>query len=507
MPYAIDETHDPNLESWVESANDPETDFPIQNLPLCTIYNDRTETYQRADDEHRFVLGDLQGVGAVLIGDQVLDLMGADRAGLFDPSYYSDLLSDDDRVAMENQNPRGLATNWAWVESASSLRDAASQWQHDPFPETQSIGLLRKMVSRMLRRDGSELSKRAQDADILLPADKALFRNIITDRFVGVGNYTDFYASVYHATNVGSMFRPDNPLLPNYKWIPVGYHGRASSVVPSGTPIRRPSGQLSPAEEGGAPSFGPCKLLDYELELGVVMGRGNKLGETIPIGEAEDHILGVCLLNDWSARDMQKWEYVPLGPFLAKSFATSVSPYLVTMEALAPFRTPAMKRPAGDPKPLPHLFDEHDQAHGGIDITMEVLLASKQMRDKSMDPIRLSKGSFKDMYWTIAQMVTHHASNGCNMQPGDLLGSGTVSGPTRDARGCLLELTWDGDPFAKEPKRVPGTQRTPIALPTGETRIFLGDHDEVILKGYCQRDGYRRIGLGECRGVIEPSPG
>ncbi|MEL7485009.1 MAG: fumarylacetoacetase, partial [Planctomycetota bacterium] len=316
--------------------------------------------------------------------------------------------------------------------------------------------------------------------------------------------YTDFYASVYHATNVGSMFRPDNPLLPNYKWIPVGYHGRASSVVPSGTPIRRPSGQLSPAEEGGAPSFGPCKLLDYELELGVVMGRGNELGETIPIAEAEDHILGVCLLNDWSARDMQKWEYVPLGPFLAKSFATSVSPYLVTMEALAPFRVPALRRPEGDPAPLPHLFDEHDQAHGGIDITLEVLLASKQMRDKGMEPIRLSKGSFKDMYWTISQMVTHHASNGCNMQPGDLLGSGTVSGPRRDSRGCLLELTWDGDPFAAEPKLVPGTQRTPIELPTGETRTFLGDHDEVILKGYCERDGYRRIGLGECRGAIEP---
>lgn len=322
-----------------------------------------------------------------------------------------------------------------------------------------------------------------------------------------LGDYTDFYASVFHATNVGSMFRPDNPLLPNYKWIPVGYHGRASSVVPSGTPIRRPMGQLAPVEEGGSPTYAPCKLLDYELELGVVVGRGNELGQTIPIGEAEDHILGVCLLNDWSARDMQKWEYQPLGPFLAKSFASSVSPYIVTMEALAPFRCPALARADGDPKPLPHLFDEGNQSQGGIDITLEVLIASKEMRDKGMEPVRLSKGSFKDMYWTIAQMLTHHASNGCNMQPGDLLGSGTISGPRRESRGCLLELTWDGDPFAEPAVVKPGSERTPIELPTGEKRTFLADGDEVILKGYCEREGYRRIGLGECRGIIEPAQG
>ncbi|MEL6797379.1 MAG: fumarylacetoacetase, partial [Planctomycetota bacterium] len=421
MPYAIDETHDPNLESWVESANDPETDFPVQNLPLCLCETTNISS---------------QGVHVMTrIGDKFVDLDELSVHGLlsedvFEPYHYDDL--DDGAKSFER--------------IAESPKVAAA---------------LRRRLSELLRADNTEI--RGLDPEYLetCVVDASVVEEDGFWETHNIRDYTDFYASVYHATNVGSMFRPDNPLLPNYKWIPVGYHGRASSVVPSGTPIRRPSGQLSPADEGGPPSFGPCKLLDYELELGVVMGRGNELGEIIPITEAEDHILGVCLLNDWSARDMQKWEYVPLGPFLAKSFATSVSPYLVTMEALAPFRAPAMQRPEGDPKPLPHLFDEHDQAHGGIDITLEVLLASKQMRDKGVEPIRLSKGSFKDMYWTIAQMVTHHASNGCNMQPGDLLGSGTVSGPTRDARGCLLELTWDGDPFASEPKLVPGTQRTP----------------------------------------------
>ncbi|MEO1584738.1 MAG: fumarylacetoacetase [Planctomycetota bacterium] len=468
MPYAIDETHDPNLESWVESANDPETDFPIQNLPLCEFIREHGQDNNLPNG----------GLG-VRVGDYMLQIGPLAEARLFDG-----VTSEEDAdFPLEEE---------LW--STAALLNAS----------LQSRTNFRYRLSQLLRSDSDELrkNKRLLHVSLIPIADVAHHTLSFTPN-----DYTDFYASVYHATNVGSMFRPDNPLLPNYKWIPVGYHGRSSSVVPSGTPIRRPSGQLSPAEEGGAPSFGPCKLLDYELELGVVMGRGNELGETIPIAEAEDHILGVCLLNDWSARDMQKWEYVPLGPFLAKSFATSVSPYLVTMEALAPFRSPAMPRPEGDPKPLPHLHDEHDQSHGGIDITLEVLLASKQMRDKGMTPIRLSKGSFKDMYWTIAQMVTHHASNGCNMQPGDLLGSGTVSGPTRDSRGCLLELTWDGDPFAEDPVLVPGTQRTPIRLPTGEERKFLADGDEVILRGSCEREGFRRIGLGECRGIIEPAIG
>ncbi|MEM9167225.1 MAG: fumarylacetoacetase [Planctomycetota bacterium] len=464
MPYAIDETHDPNLESWVESANDPETDFPIQNLPLCVFSG-------QSSDE----------IG-VRIGDQILRL-----SWLFGDEKIDSLATDVESEALAELFNHG-GESWANYPSWHSWWTLCDQ------------GSLRSFVSRVLRSENKSVAEQAPLRYALVSAQDVVLKNPITD----LRDYTDFYASVFHATNVGSMFRPDNPLLPNYKWIPVGYHGRASSVVPSGTPIHRPSGQLAPAEDGGAPSFGPCKMLDYELELGVVMGRGNELGQPIPIGEAEDHILGVCLLNDWSARDMQKWEYQPLGPFLAKSFATSVSPYLVTMEALAPFRSPAMARPDGDPKPLPHLHSEHDQAHGGIDITLEVYLSSKQMRDKGFDPVRLSRGSFKDMYWTIAQMVTHHASNGCNMRPGDLLGSGTVSGPDRGSRGCLLELTWDGDPFAAEPKLVPGTQRTPIELPTGEQRKFLADGDEIVLKGFCERDGFRRIGFGECRGIIEP---
>lgn len=458
MPYEIDETHDQNLKSWVESANDPETDFPIQNLPFVrAVFTD--------DEEQETFIASGVVIGSKLL---VLDLIAQEGflEGFVDDEIMSTMLIDE----------------------------YFSQLSRDDRAKFRS-----RLVS-LLNKDNAEL----RDHEL---AEHTLFDVADVELLPAFDcrDYTDFYASVYHATNVGSMFRPDNPLLPNYKWIPVGYHGRASSVVPSGTTVRRPVGQLSPAEEGGAPGFGPCKLLDYELELGVVVGRGNELGQPIPIAEAEDHILGVCLLNDWSARDMQKWEYVPLGPFLAKNFATTVSPYIVTMEALAPFRCPAMTRDDGDPKPLAHLHDENDQSHGGIDITLEVFLASKQMRDQDMEPIRLSKGSFKDMYWTIAQMLTHHSSNGCNMQPGDLLGSGTISGPTREARGCLLELTWDGDPFAETPKLVPGTQRTPIELPTGEERKFLADSDEVIIRGYCERDGFRRIGLGECRGIIEPA--
>jgi fumarylacetoacetase len=455
MPYEIDETHDQNLQSWIESANDPETDFPIQNLPFVRAVF--------VDDEDLTFLA-----SAVVVGDQLLILDLVAQVGFFsdivDDELLNSLLLDEiysDMTREERQRFRSRLVSLLSTEN-NELKDHEIA-QHAVIP--------------------------MNDVEIL-PAFEC-------------HDYTDFYASVFHATSVGTMFRPDNPLLPNYKWIPVGYHGRASSVVNSGTPIRRPNGQLSPTDEGGAPGFGPCKLLDYELEMGMVVARGNELGEPIAIGDAEDHILGMCLLNDWSARDMQKWEYVPLGPFLAKSFATTVSPYIVTMEALAPFRCPAMARPDGDPKPLPHLFDEHDQSQGGLDITLEVYLASKKMRDEGMEPIRLSRGSFKDMYWTIAQMLTHHSSNGCNMQPGDLLGSGTISGPTKESRGCLLEMTWDGDPFSDPQVIKPGTERTAIELPTGEERKFLADGDEIIIRGYCEREGFRRIGFGECRGIIE----
>ncbi|MEM7628445.1 MAG: fumarylacetoacetase [Planctomycetota bacterium] len=457
MPYKIDETHDPSLESWVESANDPETDFPIQNLPLCVF---RPKGAYAADE----------GLG-VRIGDKVIDLAVLSET----------FLDQDDQL------------------SAAMLRE----WNPATSLKTKNRRqFIRKRLSELLRSDVDELRKdKAACAAALVDASECLLAlpAQCTD-------YTDFYASVFHATNVGSMFRPGNALLPNYKHIPIGYHGRASTVVESGTKIRRPVGQTAPAEEGGTPGFGPSKLFDYELEMGLVLARGNEhLGSTIPIEEAEDHMLGLCLLNDWSARDFQKWEYQPLGPFLAKSFATSVSPYIVTMEALAPFRCPAFERPAGDPQPLPHLDSDHNRALGGFDITLEVHLASAQMRERGIAPIRLSKGNFKDMYWTFAQMLAHHASNGCLMQPGDLLGSGTVSGEAKDSRGCLLELTWNGDAFSDPPKLVPGTDRTAIELPTGEERKFLADGDEVILKGYCEREGYRRIGFGECRGIVTPA--
>jgi fumarylacetoacetase len=285
------------------------------------------------------------------------------------------------------------------------------------------------------------------------------------------------------------LFRPNHPLLPNYKYSPIGYHGRASSLVPSGTPVRRPSGQTRDGEAD--PKFGPTKALDYEAELGFFVGAGNWLGETIPIDEAEEHIFGICLVNDWSARDIQAWEYQPLGPFLAKSFATSLSPWVVTMEALAPFRPAAFARAEGDPAPLPYLFSRSERENGGLDLWLEVSLLSVRMREAGIDPVVLGRSNFRDMYWTMAQMLTHHASNGCNLRPGDLLASGTVSGAGKTARGCLLELTSRG--------------KDPVTLPTGEQRKFLEDGDEVILRGFCERDGFRRIGLGSCRGTILPA--
>jgi fumarylacetoacetase len=345
---------------------------------------------------------------------------------------------------------------------------------------------LRRRLHAILRQDAPASDRQAAarhlvaqaDADMLLPAV--------------VGDYTDFYASIFHATNVGKLFRPDHPLLPNYKYVPIGYNGRASSLISSGTPVRRPSGQTRNGDGGlnEAPKFGPTKALDYEVEVGFFVSTGNRLGETIPISEAEEHIFGICLVNDWSARDIQAWEYQPLGPFLAKSLATSLSPWVVTMEALAPFRTSAFARAAGDPAPLPYLFSQSDREQGGLDLCLEVSLLSVRMREAGIAPVVLSRGNFRDMYWTMAQMLTHHASNGCNLRPGDLLASGTVSGADKTARGCLLELTTRG--------------QDPVTLPTGEQRKFLEDGDEVILRGFSEREGFRRIGLGRCGGTILP---
>lgn len=438
MNYAINETHDPHLQSWVEAANDPNADFPIQNLPFVNFQ----------------MSGLAQTRLGVMIGDQILDLTSCGLAGLF----------------------HGALAGFKWAEPPHTLGHFCRWSQPHHWHE------LRQQISALLRAENETIAhnKRLQ-ASILVPLELA-------EIFLPfqIGDYTDFYCNLHHATNVGSMFRPDNPLLPNYKHVPIGYHGRASSIVRSGTAIRRPHGQT--AGEDNQPSFGPSKLLDYELEVGMFVGRGNELGAPVAIDAAEEHIFGLCLVNDWSARDIQRWEYQPLGPFLAKSFATSISPWVVTMEALAPFRVPAAARAADDPKPLPYLFSAANEAHGGIDLQLEVWLSSAQMRARNLPPLQLSHSNFKDMYWTFAQMLTHHASNGCNLRVGDLLASGTVSGPTKDARGCLLELTWRGS--------------EPITLPTGEQRAFLQDGDEVILRGYCERDGFRRIGFGECRGLV-----
>ncbi len=323
---------------------------------------------------------------------------------------------------------------------------------------------LRRRISALLAEGSSsrqDLLTPIADAELVLPC--------------AIGDYTDFYASIHHATNVGSMFRPDNPLLPNYKWVPIAYHGRASSIVPSGMPIRRPHGQTT-EHPGGPPRFGPSRRLDYELEIGAFLGPGNTLGSTIPIAEAEDHLFGVCLLNDWSARDIQTWEYQPLGPFLAKNFATTISPWIVTREALEPFRTDA----APHDETLPYLVQ---QGAGAFGITLEVWL----------NGTRISHSDFRSMYWTLGQMIAHHASNGCPLRPGDLIGSGTVSGPEKENRGCLLELTWRGT--------------EPLTLPSGATRTFLEDGDEVTLRGYCEAPGAVRIGLGSCTGTIQSADG
>lgn len=443
--YEINETHDPNLKSWVESANDPNTDFPIQNLPFCMFTTGRHDPpIVGVDGPFRF---------GVAIGDRILDLS---------TKHVNEAV------------PELRSLTSLWGRSGLSL---------DEFQSTSTK--LRRALSKFLAFE----NRPKIDGDVVEELTVELSA-IEFGMFYSPMDYTDFYCSIYHATNVGSMFRPDNPLLPNYKYVPIGYHGRASSIVISGTNIKRPHGQnRSDAEK--PPIFIPSKSLDYEMELGFFVGKGNELGTSIPISEAEQHIFGVCLVNDWSARDIQAWEYQPLGPFLAKNFATTISPYVVTMEALAPFRTKAFERDADDPQPLDYLNGEQNQKLGGLDINLEVYIQTEKMRAENIEPHMLSRSNTKDLYWTIGQMLTHHASNGCNLQTGDLMATGTVSGKEKSERGCLLEMTWRGT--------------EPIDLPSGEQRRFLEDGDEIIMKGFCEREGFRRIGLGECRGKILPA--
>ncbi len=469
-PMALDDTHDPNLKSWVESANDPASDFPIQNLPLCRFERDGDAAPDAASSEAPDAFSEhdprREGVG-VVIGDRVVDVLDMFDAGLFDG------FSDD--VELLGDTLEALVVDGV-------VLDESGEW----------ASVVRRAAGAFLR-DGPAGGQRArrQRASLVRPLRPERLRPLLPVR-----NYTDFYASIDHARTVGSMFRPDNPLLPNYRHVPIGYHGRASSVVVSGTDVRRPTGQQSPPEDqpGSGPTFGPCAMLDYEAELGCVIGGGNALGEPVPIGRARERMLGLCLLNDWSARDVQKWEYQPLGPFLAKNFCTTVSPMVVTREAIEPFRC-AVRRPEGSPRPLDYLWDDEDQRSGGLDVTVEAYLRTARMAERGMPAARLSRGSAGGLYWTFAQMIAHHTSNGCNLEPGDLLGSGTVSGPEPESRGCLLELTWAG----------PGKPRTPITLPTGETRLFLQDGDTVMLRAFCAREGFRRIGFGECVGTVLPA--
>ena len=426
-------THDPALTSWVESANAPETDFPIQNLPYGV--------YRKAGS------GDPGRVG-VPIGDQILDVTAAA------------------------------------AEMSGAARDAAELCNDETLNELMAAGndawsALRAGLSRLLREGGpadalqGALTAQA-DAEMLVPAN--------------IGDFSDFWASLNHATNAGKINRPDSPLLPNYKHLPIAYHARSSSFGVSGTAVRRPEGQLKPPS-ADSPVFRPCARLDYELELGLYIGPGNDIGSPIALDDAEKHLFGVCVLNDWSARDIQAWEYVPLGPFQGKNFANTISPWVVTMEALAPFRTPAYDRAADDPALMPYLASDANAANGGIDIRLEVLISSAKMRAAGTPPALIGASHFKDMYWTAAQMVTQHTASGCNLRPGDLLGSGTVS--DEDSFGSLLETSWAGSKT--------------FNLPSGEERTFLEDGDEVIMRGYCEADGARRIGLGECRAEVLPS--
>jgi fumarylacetoacetase len=431
-----DATHDPARTSWVTSANG-HAEFPIQNLPFGVF-----STHGGGSR------------GGVAIGDAILDIAAALEAGLF----------------------AGAAREAAEAAAGSTLNPLLAL-------SAGARHALRQQLSGILDANGAERSRlqalaprllhNAVDCTLHLPA--------------AVGDYTDFFAGIHHARKGGQISRPDNPLMPNYKYVPVAYHSRASSVRPSGEDVRRPNGQRKlPTQD--APDFGPCRNLDYELELGVWVGAGNRIGEPIPIGEAAQHVAGFCLLNDWSARDIQSWESQPLGPFLAKSFRTSVSPWIITTEAMEPFRGPQPARPDGDPQPLPHLLDAADQTRGALDIECDVFLSTPAMRAAGAKPHRLCRSNTLALYWTVAQMVAHHSSGGCNLQPGDLFGSGTISGTDPDGIGCLLEMTFGG--------------RDAIALGNGETRRYLEDGDEVIFRAHCRRSDAVTIGFGECRGSV-----
>jgi fumarylacetoacetase len=426
----------PSHQSWLPEANDPTTDFPLTHLPYGAF-----ATADRQDKQHL----------CVAIGSHLLDLHACAEAGLL-PAELKSACQSPTLNTLLTLGPR------AWT----NLRHTLTTLLEASAPNREKTEAALHSIA---------------GATLLKPID--------------IPNYTDFYASIYHATRVGKLFRPDQPLLLNYKYVPIGYHGRASSIVVSGTPITRPTGQTRPSTLDGAPNFHPSKSLDYELELALYIGQPNPLSSPIPIHQAPHHIFGVSILNDWSARDLQLWESQPLGPFLAKNFATTISPWITPMAALEPFRVPATPRPPGDPQPLPYLHSAADQANGGLNVKLEVLLSTETTRANKLPPILLSQSNTRDLYWTPAQLIAHHTSNGCNLQIGDILATGTLSGPSEASAGCLLELTRNG--------------AQSITLPTGEARTFLEDGDEIILRGSCELLGHPRIGLGGCRATILPA--
>jgi fumarylacetoacetase len=423
------------LQSWLPEANSPTADFPLAHLPYGA-----------------FELEGQQHV-CVAIGAHLLDLHACAESNLLPPTL---------------------------VEACQSpILNPLMSLGH------RSWALLRETLTALLHADVEPASRQTAEAALHSIAGATLARPI------HIPNYTDFYASIYHATRVGQLFRPEQPLLPNYKHLPIGYHGRASSIIPSGIPVIRPVGQSRPSATEDQPNFLPTNALDYELELALYIGQPSLLGTPIPISQAEHHLFGVSLLNDWSARDIQSWEYQPLGPFLAKNFATTVSPWVTPMAALEPFHVPAAQHPATDPKPLPYLHSASDQQQGGLNVKLEVFITTETSRANKLEPFSLSESNISDLYWTPAQLIAHHTSNGCNLQIGDVLATGTISGPSEASAGCLLELTRNG--------------AQPILLPTGESRTFLADGDEIILRGSCEASGHRRIGLGECRATILPA--
>ncbi|MCV6611541.1 MAG: fumarylacetoacetase [Amphritea sp.] len=436
MPV-LNETHDLNLRSWVSSANAADTDFPIQNLPFAEFRR------QGSDEAFR---------GGVAIGDQIVDLAAAQ-------SLFS-----------------GEAAEGAAACTETTLNNFMGMGQ-------SVWSALRLALSRMLREGAAE--QQALEACLVAQSDAEFALPCV------IGDYTDFYTSVFHATSVGKLFRPDNPLLPNYKWVPIGYHGRSSSIDVSGQEFKRPCGQTK-APDATEPSFGPCKRLDYELEMGIYIGKGNDLGAPIALDDSDQHVFGFCLFNDWSARDIQAWEYQPLGPFLAKNFASTVSPWIVTNEALLPYRA-EFTRDAADPQPMPYLSSDKNSSEGALDVKLQVLLQTEKMRAAGEAPTQVSQSNFIHSYWTVAQMVAHHTVNGCNLRPGDFFGSGTQSGPEHEEGGSLLELSRGG--------------KEAFSLPNGEQRTFLEDGDAVVMRGFCEKEGAARIGFGEVVSTVLPANG